>query len=138
MSPQEYETIRYACADSDYTLRLYYKFNHWFDRYLPQHRVIVEQLESPTAVLVGIMKYNDIPANKEIMLQKQQEAGASSFMLSHPTFSFAFAIGTTLSSNHISAFSEPYSSNWVITSLITGITTSSTSCSHNVRSFCDA
>lgn len=75
MSPQEYETIRYACADSDYTLRLYYKFNNWFDRFLSQHRTIVEELESPTAVLVGMMKYNGIPVNKEIMLAKQTEAG---------------------------------------------------------------
>ena len=51
MNPQEHETLRYACADSDYTLRLYFKFNQWFDRFLPQHRVIVEELESPTAVL---------------------------------------------------------------------------------------
>ena len=74
MNPQEYETIRYACADSDYTLRLYYRFNAWFDNYLPQHRVIVEQLESPTAVYCGMMKYNGVPMDKELMQQKNEEA----------------------------------------------------------------
>ena len=76
MNPQKYETIRYACADSDYTLRLYYKFNGWFDRFLPQHRVITEQIESPTAVYCGIMKYNGIPVDHGIMREKQAEAAA--------------------------------------------------------------
>lgn len=35
LDPRDTETIRYACADSDYTLRLYHLFNNWFDRYLP-------------------------------------------------------------------------------------------------------
>lgn len=74
MNPQDYETIRYACADSDYTLCLYYRFNAWFDNYLPQHRVIVEQLESPTAVYCGMMKYNGVPMDRELMHQKNEEA----------------------------------------------------------------
>lgn len=74
MNPEEYETVRYACADSDYTLRLYHRFNQWFDRYLPKHRYIVENVESPTAVYVGMMKYNGIPMDREKMLQKQAEA----------------------------------------------------------------
>lgn len=74
MCPQNEETIRYACADSDYTLRLYYKFNNWFDRFLPKHRFIVEQIESPTAVYCGLMKFNGLLVDKETMLQKQEEA----------------------------------------------------------------
>ena len=74
MYPQEYETIRYACADSDYTLRLYYRFNVWFNSYLPQHRVIVEQLESPTAVYCGMMKYNGVPVDRVLMQRKNAEA----------------------------------------------------------------
>ena len=74
MNPEEHETIRYACADSDYTLRLYHKFNAWFDRYLPQHRVITEKIESPTAVYCGIMKYNGIPIDRDRMLRRQKEA----------------------------------------------------------------
>ena len=74
MDPQEYETIRYACSDSDYTLRLYYKFNSWFERFLPQHRIITEKLESPTAVFCGVMKYNGVPMDEGLMLERQKEA----------------------------------------------------------------
>ena len=45
--------MQYACADSDFALRLYHLFNDWFDRYLPRHRFLVEQVESPTAVYCG-------------------------------------------------------------------------------------
>lgn len=76
MDPQDVETIRYACADSDYTLRLYHLFNGWFDRYLPKHRFIVEEIESPTAVFVGLMKYNGLLMDLSLMLQKQTEADA--------------------------------------------------------------
>lgn len=61
-------------ADSDYTLRLYFKFNNWFDRFLPRHRVVVEELESPTAVYCGLMKYNGVPVDKDLMLERQKEA----------------------------------------------------------------
>jgi len=57
LDPMDKETIRYACADSDFALQLYYLFNNWFDRYLPKHRWIVENIESSTAVFTGIMKY---------------------------------------------------------------------------------
>lgn len=52
-----------ALRDSDFALRLYHKFNDWFDRYLPKHRYIVEEIESLTAVYLGIMKTNGIPVN---------------------------------------------------------------------------
>ena len=71
---QDVETIRYACADSDYTLRLYHTFNDWFDRYLPGHRFITEQVESPTAVYCGLMKHNGLPVDKALMLEKQVQA----------------------------------------------------------------
>lgn len=74
MDPTAYETLRYACAGSDYTLRLYHKFNAWFGRYLPRHRVVVEELESPTAVYCGMMKYNGIPMDADAMRRKQTEA----------------------------------------------------------------
>lgn len=74
LDAQDAETVRYACADSDYALRLYHIFNQWFDRYLPKHRKIVEDIESPTAVYCGLMKYNGIPMDRAAMLQKQQEA----------------------------------------------------------------
>ena len=68
------ETIRYGCADSDFALRLYYIFNNWFDRFLPKHRYLVEQIESPTAVYLGLMKYNGVPVNVDLMKEHQQEA----------------------------------------------------------------
>lgn len=74
MNPQEYETIRYACADSDYTLQLYHKFNSWFDKYLPGHRTVTELLESPAAVYVGIMKYNGVPMDVPAMKAAKQHA----------------------------------------------------------------
>jgi len=74
LNPQDAETVRYACADSDYTLQLYHLFNQWFDRYLPKHRFIVEQIESPTAVYVGIMKYNGLLVDGDLMDSKGTEA----------------------------------------------------------------
>ena len=76
LNPQDEETVRYACADSDFTLRLYHLFNNWFNRYLPKHRFIVEKLESPAAVYCGLMKHNGLLAGKELMLKKQAEAEA--------------------------------------------------------------
>lgn len=76
LDPSDPETVRYACADSDYTLRLYHVFNGWFDKYLPKHRYMVEQVESPTAIYCGLMKYNGLLADAAIMETKQQEAEA--------------------------------------------------------------
>lgn len=81
MDPQTKETLRYACADSDYTLRLYHKFNSWFDRFLPRHRVIVENLESPTAVYCGMMKYNGVLVDKAQMLERKKDAEEKLFRI---------------------------------------------------------
>ncbi|MCC8104455.1 MAG: hypothetical protein LIO99_00270 [Clostridiales bacterium] len=70
------ETVRYGSADSDFALRLYHIFNNWFDRYLPKHRYIVEQMESPTAVYLGIMKCNGIPIDISLMQERKKEAEA--------------------------------------------------------------
>lgn len=76
LDAQDVETVRYGAADSDYSLRLYNIFNNWFDRFLPKHRTIVEEIESPTAVYLGIMKYNGVPINYPLMLQRKEEAEA--------------------------------------------------------------
>ena len=76
LDPQDPETVRYACADSDFALRLYNKINDWFDRYLPKHRFIVEEIESPTAVYTGIMKYNGLLVDTALMETKRAEAEA--------------------------------------------------------------
>ena len=70
------ETVRYACADSDYALQLYRRFNEWFDAYLPRHRWIVENIESPTAVYCGLMKYNGLLMDEIAMIRKQGECAA--------------------------------------------------------------
>ena len=70
------DTVRYACADSDYALRLYRRFNEWFDAYLPRHRWIVENIESPTAVYCGLMKYNGLRMDETAMIRKQGECAA--------------------------------------------------------------
>lgn len=74
LDSEDAETIRYTCADSDYALRLYNIFNNWFDNNLPKHRYIVENIESPTAVYVGLMKYNGIPFDVKLMKTKGEEA----------------------------------------------------------------
>jgi DNA polymerase-1 len=73
LDPQDSETIRYACADSDFALRLYYLFNAWFDKWLPKHRYIVEHIESPTAVYCGLMKYNGLLVDNELMTKRAAE-----------------------------------------------------------------
>ena len=67
-------TIRYGSADADFALRLYHAFNDWFERYLPKHRRIVEEIESPTAVYLGIMKTNGIPIDLPLMQKRKAEA----------------------------------------------------------------
>lgn len=74
LDAQDAETVRYGSADSDFALRLYHKFNDWFDRYLPKHRYIVEEIESPTAVYLGIMRTNGIPVNLPLMQERKAEA----------------------------------------------------------------
>ena len=74
LNSEDFETIRYACADSDYALQLYYLFNKWFAENMPKHRFIIEQIESPTAVYVGLMKYNGVPLDLNLMHEKGLEA----------------------------------------------------------------
>jgi len=69
LDPANPETIRYTCADSDFTLRIYHKCNEWFDCYLPKFRYIVESIESPTAVYCGLMKYNGLLVDTELMAE---------------------------------------------------------------------
>ena len=70
------DTVRYACAGSDYALRLHRRFNEWFDACLPRHRWIVENIESPTAVYCGLMKYNGLLMDETAMIRKQGECAA--------------------------------------------------------------
>nr|WP_307989854.1 bifunctional 3'-5' exonuclease/DNA polymerase [uncultured Niameybacter sp.] len=74
LDAQDIETVRYGAADSDFSLRLYELFNIWFDKFLPKHRWIVEEMESPVAVYLGIMKHNGVPLNLPLMLERKAEA----------------------------------------------------------------
>ena len=83
-------TLNYACADADYTLRLYHRFNAWFDRYMPRNRWIVEHIESPTAVYCGIMRFNGLLVDEALMREK---AGQCSRKLERLRGEIAFIIG---------------------------------------------
>ncbi|MBS4007482.1 MAG: bifunctional 3'-5' exonuclease/DNA polymerase [Clostridium sp.] len=74
LNPEEGAALHYACADSDYAFQLYHLFNDWFRRYLPRHEEVVRNLESPTAVFVGMMKHNGIAVDTLLMYQKQLAA----------------------------------------------------------------
>ena len=74
LNPTDEATVNYACADADYTFRLYHTLNGWFDRFLPNHRFIVEKVESPTAVYVGLMRFNRLPVDRQLMVEKRSEA----------------------------------------------------------------
>ncbi len=74
LNPEDWETLRYASADSDYTLMLFHTFNEWFEEYMPKHRFICEKIESPVAVFTGMMKYNGIGVDRELMKEKLSEA----------------------------------------------------------------
>ena len=43
---------------------------------MPAHRKIVEELESPTAVYIGIMKHNGVPMDVELMEKRKEEVEA--------------------------------------------------------------
>lgn len=76
LDPTDPKTIRYSCADSDFALGLMHIFNTWFDKFLPKHRWVVEHIESPTAVYLGIMKCNGVPIDYDLMLKRKEEAEA--------------------------------------------------------------
>ena len=74
LDPDSWDTCRYACADSDWALALYHTFNEWFAANMPRHRWICENIESPTAVFTGMMKYNGVGVNRALMKKKKVEA----------------------------------------------------------------
>jgi DNA polymerase-1 len=89
LNPKEEKTLHYACADSDYALRLYYKFNEWFENYIPKHKFICEKIESPAAVYTGIMKYNGIGVDENLMKIKLMEANKKLNDIRSSIFDFA-------------------------------------------------
>ena len=74
LNPDDWGTVRYACADSDWTLQIYHTFNDWFKWNIPKHEFICRSIESPTSVFTGMMKYNGVGVDLELMQQKKHEA----------------------------------------------------------------
>ena len=74
LDPDDWNTCRYACADSDWALQLYHTFNNWFEHNIPAHRFICEKIESPTTVFTGMMKYNGVQFDTDLMQRKKNEA----------------------------------------------------------------
>lgn len=74
LDPQDHETIRYACADSDMAYRLHLLFRMWFERYMPKHRYIAEEIEAPVAVYLGIMRCAGVPVDRKLMDERKAEA----------------------------------------------------------------
>lgn len=90
LDAQDPDVVQYSCADSDYTIQLYYLFNQWFRQYMPRHEWIVRNIESPTAVYLGLMKYNGVPIDRELMEQRKEEAEKEMALLREK---IAFIIG---------------------------------------------
>lgn len=76
LDPDAWDTCRYACADSDWALQLWSTFNAWFENNIPKHQLICEKIESPTAVFTGMMKYNGVLFDTNLMEAKKAEAEA--------------------------------------------------------------
>jgi len=78
LDPQDDETVRYACADSDYALRLRRRLGEWFEgareRTGLRHGQLAEQAESPAAIYAGIMRFNGLPVDAALMAEKRAEA----------------------------------------------------------------
>ena len=74
MNADDPGVVSHCAAEACFIIRLYQKFNNWFGEYLPKHRDIVETLESPVAVYLGIMKYNGLPVNVSMMKHYKKEA----------------------------------------------------------------
>jgi len=66
--------INYACADSDYTLQLYNYFTKWFEANISNHHMYCRCIDSPASVYTGLMKYNGITVDKDLMMAKKEEA----------------------------------------------------------------
>lgn len=107
LDPQGELTLQYACADSDYTLQLYYYFKEWFSMNIPKHYNICLEIESPTSVYTGIMKYNGLGVDRVLMEQKQKEAELRLSELKEKIHHFAgreINIGANASTNDFKAY----------------------------------
>lgn len=77
LDPADPATIEYAVMDSDDALRLRYYFKAWFAEYIPRHDSYCQNVDTPACIYTGLMKYNGIPVDKDLMDQKRQTAEAT-------------------------------------------------------------
>lgn len=71
LDPFNSDVVRYACEDSDFALRLYYYFEEWFSLNIPEHAEYCLTIDSPACVCAGIMKYNGLTVNSELMQEQE-------------------------------------------------------------------
>jgi DNA polymerase-1 len=76
LDPSNPEVIYYGCADSDDALQLHDYYKDWFAFNIPKHYDVVKNIESPTAIYCGIMQYNGILVDKNLMQQKHDECSS--------------------------------------------------------------
>ena len=76
MNADDPSVVCHCASESCYIMRLYKEFNSWFEENLPKHRDIVETMESPVAVYLGIMKYNGLPVDVSMMKHCKEETEA--------------------------------------------------------------
>ena len=100
LNPETSETVRYGCADADFCLRLFHVFNAWFATWMPTHRWITENMESPVSVYIGIMQCVGVPIDGEYLYRKRQEAMDMQTRLKGRIESFAGGIDVGKSCNN--------------------------------------
>lgn len=76
LDPEDPATIEYACADSDYALQLRRYFKSWFEANIPRHEWYCMMVDTPACIYTGLMKYNGIAVDQDLMQVKKLEAEA--------------------------------------------------------------
>lgn len=71
--PGDEKICQYACSDADYALRLYHKFSSWFQKNIPMHHPLNMYIESPAAVFTGLMRYNGLAVDCDLLNKKCKE-----------------------------------------------------------------
>lgn len=74
LDPADPATIEYAVMDSDDALRLRYYFRDWFKQNIPKHDWYCQHVDTPACIYSGLMKFNGISVDRELMEEKRAEA----------------------------------------------------------------
>lgn len=92
LDPMHESTICRTCSSASDIMKLYHKLNTWFEENIPNHRRIAEDIESPTDVFCGIMRYNGIPMSRKNLLKAKSKMEASLCKLRESIDSFTGGI----------------------------------------------